>query len=52
LPRFYTWTNQPDRAIELLQKLVSMPAYVSYGYLKMYPSWEPLRNDPRFQENL
>jgi tetratricopeptide (TPR) repeat protein len=46
----YTWTNQPDRAIELLQKLVSMPGYVSYGYLKMYPSWDPLRSDPRFQK--
>jgi hypothetical protein len=46
----YTWLNQPDRAIELLQKLVSMPGYVSYGYLKMYPSWDPLRNDPRFQK--
>ncbi len=46
----YTWTNQPDRAIELLQKLVSMPGYISYGYLKNYPSWDPLRSDPRFQE--
>jgi TolB-like protein/Tfp pilus assembly protein PilF len=46
----YTWTNQPDRAIELLQKLVSMPGYVSYGYLKLYPSWDPLRKDARFQK--
>ncbi len=50
LAQVYTWTNQPDHAIEVLQKLVSMPGYVSYGYLKRYPSWGPLRSDPRFQE--
>jgi TolB-like protein/Tfp pilus assembly protein PilF len=50
LAQVCTWTNQPDRAIEVLQKLVSMPGYVSYGYLKKYPSWDPLRSDPRFQE--
>ena len=50
LAQVYTWTNEPARAIEVLQKLVSMPGYVSYGYLKMYPSWDPLRNEPRFQE--
>ena len=27
LAQVYTWTNEPDRAIELLQKLVTMPGY-------------------------
>jgi hypothetical protein len=50
LCQVYTWTNQIDRAFELLEKLTSMPGYVSYGYLKTYASWDPLRQDPRFQK--
>ena len=50
LAQVYTWTNEPDRAIELLQKLVSMPSYVNYARLKLHPMWNPLRGDPRFQK--
>ena len=50
LAQVYTWTNQPGPALDLLQKLVSMPGYISYGYLKMHPSWLPLRGDPRFEK--
>jgi len=50
LAQVYTWTNEPDRAIELLQKLAAMPSYVNYGRLKLHPMWNPLRGDPRFQE--
>jgi TolB-like protein/Tfp pilus assembly protein PilF len=50
LAQVYTWTNEPDRAIELLQKLVAMPSYVNYARLKMHPMWNPLRGDPRFQK--
>ena len=48
LAQVYTWTNEPDRAIELLQKLVTMPGYTNYARLKLYPMWNPLRGDPRF----
>ncbi|HJY53795.1 MAG TPA: hypothetical protein VKD89_07210 [Candidatus Udaeobacter sp.] len=50
LAQVYTWTNEPDRAIELLQKLAAMPSYVNYGRLKLHPMRNPLRGDPRFQE--
>ena len=50
LAQVYTWANEPDRAIELLQKLVAMPSYVNYARLKLYPMWNPLRGDPRFQK--
>ena len=50
LAQVYTWTNEPGPALDLLQKLVSMPGYISYGYLKMHPSWLPLRGDPRFEK--
>ena len=50
LAQVYTWTNEPDRAIELLQKLATMPSYVNYARLKLLPMWDPLRGDPRFQK--
>jgi TolB-like protein/Tfp pilus assembly protein PilF len=50
LAHVYTWTNEPDRAIELLQKLAAMPSYTNYARLKLLPMWNPLRGDPRFQK--
>jgi TolB-like protein/Tfp pilus assembly protein PilF len=50
LAQVYTWANEPDRAIEVLQKLVAMPSYVNYARLKLHPMWNPLRGDPRFQK--
>ena len=50
LAQVYTWTNEPDRAIELLQKLVTMPGYTNYARLKLDPMWNPLRGDPRFEK--
>ncbi len=50
LAQVYTWTSEPDRAIELLQKLVTMPGYTNYARLKLYPMWNPLRGDPRFEK--
>jgi len=50
LAQVYTWTNESDRAIELLQKLVAMPSYANYARLKLYPMWNPLRGDPRFEK--
>jgi len=50
LAQVYTWTGDRDRAIELVQKLVSMPGYTNYGHLKLHPRWAPLRGDPRFEK--
>jgi TolB-like protein/Tfp pilus assembly protein PilF len=50
LAQVYTWTNERDRAIKLLQKLVTMPGYTNYARLKLHPMWSPLRGDPRFQK--
>jgi cell wall assembly regulator SMI1 len=50
LAQVYTWTGERDRAIELVQKLLSMPGYTNYGRLKLHPLWAPLRSDPRFEK--
>jgi hypothetical protein len=50
LAQVYTWTNDSDNAIEVLQKLLSVPGYTNYGRLKFHPLWKPLRGDPRFEK--
>src|SRR5437588_4091398 len=50
LAQVYTWTGDRDRAIELVQKLVTMPSYINYARLKLHPLWSPLRGDPRFEK--
>jgi TolB-like protein/phage shock protein PspC (stress-responsive transcriptional regulator) len=50
LAQVYTWNGDPDRAIELVQKLLTMPGYTNYGRLKLHPLWSPLRGDARFEK--
>lgn len=52
LAQVYTWTGEPEQALELVRQLMKIPGYLTAGYLKVDPSWDPLRSDPRFQEFL
>ena len=33
-----------------LEGVERVPNFVSYGYLKLQPIWDPLRGDPRFEK--
>jgi TolB-like protein/Tfp pilus assembly protein PilF len=45
----YATLGDNDRAIEILDRLLSRPSVVTAQFLKVNPVWDPLRNDPRFQ---
>ena len=45
----YCITGENDRAIELLDGLLSRPSDITVPILKLSPAWDPLRQDPKFQ---
>ena len=50
----YAWADEPDLAFEQLSILIKVPnnCQLTYGTLKVDPSWDPLRKDPRFEKFL
>jgi len=60
LALIYARTGEPDEAIKLIEKLLTLPASLNNMWhssmtvadLKWRWVWDPLRNDPRFQKIL
>jgi TolB-like protein/Flp pilus assembly protein TadD len=49
LVRIYILTGEPQKAVDLLAPLLDIPYYVSPGWLRVDPTFDPLRKLPRFQ---
>jgi serine/threonine protein kinase/tetratricopeptide (TPR) repeat protein len=49
LAHTYVLTGDYDKAITLLDNLLSVPSEVTVALLKLYPLFDPLRDHPRFQ---
>ena len=45
-------TGHTAEAVKTLQRLLSIPAGLSIQRLKIDPVWDPIRNDPGFQQLL
>ncbi|MBA3650409.1 MAG: tetratricopeptide repeat protein [Chthoniobacterales bacterium] len=50
LAMIYAWTGEQDLAVEQLAIAVGMPGQLSYGDLRLNPSWDSLRGDPGFEK--
>ena len=48
LARIYLMVGDYDAAIDQLEHLLSVPAWFSAAYLKIDPTWNTLRDHPRF----
>lgn len=48
----YAWTGEKQAALDILNQLVGMPGYLSYGQLRLHPYWTYLRDDPSFSNIL
>lgn len=49
LARVHLMVGNHDRAVELLKEPVTVPNNASKAWLRMEPTWEPLRNHRGFQ---
>jgi serine/threonine-protein kinase len=49
LARIYTCVGEHDEAFRLLDHLLQTPNGLTVPVLKLDPTWDPLRQDPRFQ---
>ena len=49
LARIYLLAGRQDKAIDLLESLIRVPHTLSAGWLRIDPTWDPLRANPRFQ---
>ena len=50
LAQVYVWTGEKDLAIAQIEAAERVPNQLSYGLLKLHPTWDPLRGDPRFEK--
>jgi serine/threonine protein kinase/Tfp pilus assembly protein PilF len=50
LALIYAWLGEKDRPLEQLAISAKSPVGISYGELKLDPTWDSLRGDPSFEK--
>jgi tetratricopeptide (TPR) repeat protein len=50
LARIYIVTGDQEKAIDLLEQLLKIPYDLTPAWLRIDPTFDPLRKDPRFQK--
>jgi adenylate cyclase len=49
LARIYLLVGEPEKALDRLEALLKIPCSLSPGWLKIDPTFAPLRGHPRFE---
>ena len=52
LARIYAWADEPYLAVKTIHTAMTTPGWISVSTLELNPYWDPIRDDPRFQELL
>ena len=52
MARIYTMLGESDLALDQLDRLLTIPSWVSVPWIEMHPTWQPLRDHPRYSEIL
>jgi TolB-like protein/Flp pilus assembly protein TadD len=52
LARIYLLVGEPEQALDQLEPLLRVPYLLSPGWLRIDPTFDPLRSNPRFQRLL
>ena len=50
LARIYILTGDAEKAMDTLERLLASPYYLSPGWLRIDPAFDPIRKHPRFQK--
>ena len=50
LARIYMLVGEPEKALDQLEPLLKIPYYLSPGWLRIDPTFDPLRSNPRFRK--
>jgi serine/threonine-protein kinase len=50
LARIYILAGEPEKALDRLEPLLRAPYYLSPGWLRIDPTFDPLRKHPRFRK--
>jgi hypothetical protein len=50
LARIYMLVGEPEKALDKLEPLLKTPYFISPGWLRIDPNFDPLRGNPRFEK--